>query len=258
MTTAPAQPVIPKAAMDAGAVGFTPGVYPMMPEHDAFDAGEPAKLGRKGIVGTALHLWFFEGRDKFCATYEVLDQQYNLATKEGKAAKLAVEKTGKTAMNPAEHELVKAMLLALSKDETAKAVHDAPGERELSIFAAISGDGSKSSMLRPHTTLCKGRIDLAAKCLWDLKSTHCRDKQEFKNSVLNFGYYSQAAMYRELYAATHDGIYKPFRWLCVSNEPPHNVWWDECTGESLAYGLRWVDSMLTMYERYSDADKRAD
>ena len=91
------------------------------------------------------------------------------------------------------------------------------------------------------------------KCLADLKTTGYRTAAEFKDAIVKFGYASQAAFYVDLYASV-TGEYLPWVFVCVSKDT-FDVWYEVMTNEQLAFGRRWYQDVLTLYERHNDAQK---
>ena len=239
--------------------GFRTGVYPEMPRHD-YDsapgvshtmlkdwvAGKKTSPTRRLLVGNALHDRML-GRDVFDEKYTTI-RDVNLTTTVGKAELIDAEKsTGRTAIREKERLLVASMFGAIQKNEMGKKYILSQGQREVAVFDYIGSDDSK--VLPKHPTLMKGIIDLMGANQWDLKTCGWPTRDEFKNNIVNYGYASQAALYRELGAKACKGEYKRFFWLCVSIHPPHDVWVEEATPLMLAFGLRWIDTVLSLYER---------
>lgn len=239
--------------------GFKPGVYPEMPrvDYDAapgvshtmlkdYVAGKKTSSTRRLLIGNALHDRML-GKQYFEDHYVTIDD-VNLTTKVGKQELQEAENsTGKTAIKSAERLLVAAMFGAIAKNDMGRKYIESKDQREVAVFDYIGSEGSK--VLPSHPTLMKGIIDLVGKNQWDLKTCGWPTRDEFKNNIVNYGYASQAALYRELGAKAFHGEYKRFFWLCVSIHPPHDVWVEEATPLILSFGLRWIHTVLTLYER---------
>lgn len=257
MTT---EAIIPSpAAMAEGAKGFKLGKYVGMPrwDYDAAPGVSHTMLGnwvrgsaktatRAMLVGSALHTRM-EGRSKFDATYIEIED-VNLTTKEGKKIKEDAEREShRTAIKRSEIALVVAMFKAIAGHDVGRRYIESTGEREVAVFNRI---GRKDSKILPeHPTLMKGIIDLMAASDLDLKTVGWPSREDFKNNIVNYGYDSQAALYRELAASVRNGEYRPFHWLCVMKEPPHDVWVETPTNYMMSSGLRWINTCLTLYER---------
>ncbi len=99
--------------------------------------------------------------------------------------------------------------------------------------------------------MCKGIIDFLAKNIWDLKTTGWQTPAEFTNNIVNYGYDSQSALYREL-VAVETGVYLPCKWLVITMREPIQVWVQEPTAYHMACGLRRVNEILTFIERERD------
>lgn len=210
-------------------------------------AGKPKARDRRLLIGNALHDRML-GKDYFEEHYVTIED-VNLATSVGKQKLQEAEReTGKVAIREKERLDVANMWMALSRHSMGKRYIEAKAEREVAIFDYIGSDNSKT--LPKHPTLMKGIIDLTGGAIdWDLKTSGWPSKQEFKNNIVNYGYASQAALYQELAAKSRDGEYRPFKWLCVSIHRPHEVWVEDTTPLMLSFGLKWINDVLTLYER---------
>lgn len=258
------EPVIPDwNTMEWAARTMEPGCYPGMSRADydaapgvshtmlqAFRRGKLTKPTRSTIIGTALHARL-EDQDGtiFRERFHCIAEELNLRKKSDKflMGQLMEKHPGKGILRPSEHEQVRAMFQSLVSTDLGKRYVKHPGQRELAIFARITGN---TRNFGPHNTLVKGLIDLDGDDkIWDLKTTFLTNPSEFKQSIFSFKYHTQAACYRELHAATHNGEYKRFSWLCICTQPPFAVFPVEATPEILTAGLDALDMLLTFYER---------
>lgn len=249
-----------------------PGVYPDLPRED-YDAaaatghsqliewmnGETTKSSRRLIIGNAFHKYVQLGDySGYKQEYPSIDVDIDLVSKAGKEAfKIVQQDKGKNVLRLKEANLVDNMIKSLNTDKQfGIPFMKSQGSSELSLFGVISGKKT-DRLFGPHETMFKGMIDKATdNFLWDVKTTHCTNEQEFKDSILKFNYDSQFAGYRELYFNRFNE-YKPCAWLCVSTQPPYNVFVPMQGGRPLPgpymlnCGLRQLDKMLTLFERYA-------
>ncbi len=260
----------PQAAMDAASVGFQPGIYPGMPRNDydsapgishtmlkAYDRGAPAKRTVGMAKGIALEC-LVEDKARFFSTYHNTGEDFDRRTTDGKKkSETYARETGKIPFTKKEWDHLNGMYKAMLNHDVGHLYINSTCTRQMAIFTKIGGNAggnANSKILADHDILMKGIIDLDGTYLWDLKTVGWPDPGRFKDSIVEYGYDSQAALYRELYAATHGGIYKPFKWLCVSTQT-NEVWVEECTPYMLASGLRWVNTVLNRYVAESKTTK---
>lgn len=198
--------------------------------------------GRALIVGRALHAAILEP-DVCAQEFASLDTDPDLRTKDGKEEiREAEERTGKTILRKAERDLVASMVRAFRASREAIAILDRCESRELSAVSTLCGVGVRS------------RFDMVVKgkkrFLSDIKTTHYATPQEFKQAIMDYGYDSQGAMYSDVWASLHDGEHLPFVWICISKQPPHNVWTVRLSNTEYHAGKRWYETVLGLWSRY--------
>jgi len=233
----------------------TPGIYEGLP-FDAYQAsdalsfsdleawvrGKPKNLGRRGLVPSVLHCLVLEGKDATAARYVKLDANYDLRMREGREAVAQVAaKTGKQPIKPTEWAEVVAMYKSIMACEDIRKALGRPSKREVCIRTQVEG----------YHTLTKARLDiLCDDVIIDLKTTHCIDRDEFIDSIVQYNYAARAAFYIDNVAAV-TGKYLPFEWICVSTRPPqYNTWRLRCSHEREAFGRKYYQTILRLYERY--------
>ena len=198
--------------------------------------------GRALTIGALLHDYVLRPQ-LVKGRYVGTGEQFDLRTKDGKTAlALLEESTGKVAIQPSEKELVAHMVRGLRQDAKCAKALDAKRMTEVVLVAEM------------HGVLCKGKLDiLADKFIADLKSTGCENAQSFLDSIYRFGYHSQGAFYTDLCAALHNGIHRPFLFLCTSKRVC-DAWVTRLSPEQYAAGSRWVEDTLTLWKRYGGND----
>lgn len=218
----------------------------------AFVRGKPANLGRKALAGKAAHCAVLEPgefKHRYCkgppesdswSLARTLDKQrlVDFLAETGQVGKEMLKPT-KGAQSV---RAVNNLYAAVRNDAWAKEMLAGPGRTEVVAVARLEG----------FATPVKCRIDKElADGLLDFKTTHCADREMFIDSVVKYGYASQGALYLDVYAAA-SGAYdhREFVFLCVSTEPPYEVWHAQIGNKSAAFGRRWYRDVLTLYERY--------
>ena len=111
----------------------------------------------------------------------------------------------------------------------------------------------------PDTGLeLKGRLDYVREhddVIIDLKTTRCASENEFKRSILNYGYHIQAAFYMDLYRAYTDRAPR-YMILCVEKEPPYEMAIYELSPKFIIAGRNAYKRALKKYfHQKSSSDK---
>lgn len=254
----------PPEAMKAGAKGFVPGKYPGMPRSDydcapgvshsmlqTFKRGQEMGKTRRLLIGDAVHAAAEDPEASILKErYHLSPRDFDLVSREGKDEWNAIKFSypDKIILRKREADRVRGMWQALMNHPVGRAYICSKAEKELSVFQVLQGDKT-SNYFGEHDTLVKGRLDQVGKYIWDLKTTHTRDAQEFRDSIVKFNYHTQMATYRELWAAL-TGEYKPCKWLCVHDQEPYDVFMVDAEPMWLSAGLKHLDTLLTFYERY--------
>lgn len=209
---------------------------------------KPRKLGRAGIIGSAVHALVLEGRAALDAQFLSVDEDFDMRTTAGKerGAELLGD-SGKVLLRRKERAEVELLFNELGSSKGARVILGKPGGNEVSVVSAFDG----------FDQTYKARIDMVrGTSLWDLKTTSCVNEDDWVDSEVKFGYIHQAEWYSSLYAAL-TGEHLPFRFLCVSKQAPHNVWARAVPNELMALGRKWREDMLTLYERYVPKEMRS-
>lgn len=241
------------------------GVWPDMPNsvyrrHTAVAHSDirhwikPRKLGRVGVIGSALHTLALEGRARLDELFVTTKEDFDLRGREGRdrAAEL-IGDSGKELLRNKERMLVERMFDALGHDRTARMIIDASGKNEVSLIGKFEG------FEREY----KARVDMIRRAsIWDLKTSNHIDEQQFRDSEVDFGYINQMEWYATLYA-TLTATYLPCGFVCVSKREPHNVWIrkvgkaeNDIPNQLMAMGKKWREDMLTLYEQYVPKEMR--
>ena len=244
-------------------MALTPGILHNVPEQTYRD--DPAlsksdldrfvqpdkKLPRAAaVVGSALHCLLLEGPKASAERFHTAEQDFKLNTKVGKQylAELQDAHPGKSILKPQDRELVGEMYAAVKADERAMRFLSAPGSNEVSVVGTIG----------KFKTLCKCRIDaVRAKCLVDVKTTSCLDREMFLDAIPRYGYATQAAFYADLYASVTETEPVPFVHLCVAKKPEngsYSVWVEPLNAEQMAFGRKHYADLLSLYERFGVVD----
>ena len=229
-----------------------PGIYRHVPEADYHAAPlashssvrqwiRAKKLGRVGVIGSALHCLALEGREALDARFVTSEEDWDMRTADGKArAAEIIGDSGKDLLRQKERAQVERMFQALGHHPTARKILDAEGENELTVVGKF--DGLKQ--------LYRCRLDMLRKAsIWDLKTTSHVNEEAWLDAEVEYGYINQAEWYSSLYAALTDRHLK-FGFLCVSKREPNNVWARIVPPQLMALGRKWREDVLTLYERY--------
>ena len=119
---------------------------------------------------------------------------------------------GLTPVSPGEIDAVDAMAESVLAHPRARALFEAPGERELSVFADVDGVS-----VRARLDALVGDIGI------DLKTTRkTADAEGFGREAADLGYHVQEAWYRAAMAAAGSPLSK-FLFIVVEKEPPYLV-----------------------------------
>lgn len=190
--------------------------------------------GRNLLVGQVLHAAVFEGSDAMNLRYHVTDDDFKLNTKAGKARMLQTEcETGKQVLRKSEFEQVRGMYHAVMEATESRELIDILQETELSVC----GDLEKVP--------CKARIDgIIGHGLYDLKTTHCLSRAEFRDRFVKYRYHVQAAWYVDLFPQAEF-----FTHICVSSEKPHPCWVERAPPIVLEFGRQWYTDWLNYFKR---------
>jgi len=174
------------------------------------------------LFGRALHSYVLEGEDGFIRDFAVLSEGLDLRTKAGKEvmADFQLHATGKDLIKYDDFWKIRDMKLAIMAHPFARILLES-GVAETSAFWIDKETGIK----------CKCRPDFIPRedrrCLVDLKSTTDASLKGFQRSVVNFGYYRQAAWYidgvNEAGELSEDEAVDSMVFIAVEKEAPYRV-----------------------------------
>lgn len=135
---------------------------------------------------------------------------------------------------------------AVAAHSTANALLSAEGESEVTLVWDDPRTGVR----------CKSRIDrLPTKTGWgilDLKTTKDASKKSFAKSLFAYGYFRQAAMYRQGLEILGDKRHT-FTFICVEKEKPFGVAVYRIDDGSIDAGEMQLQQLLDIYKSCSDA-----
>ncbi|HNY81179.1 MAG TPA: PD-(D/E)XK nuclease-like domain-containing protein [Candidatus Fermentibacter daniensis] len=202
------------------------------PLHYRYAETHPAAETPAMLLGRATHTAVFEP-DRLPLEYVVWPHRRQ--GRDWDEFKAAAESAGKTVLNGDEYQ-------------TALDIRDSV--RGQSVAAAMLHRGRPEVMLawqNQETGLdVKGRLDWIASladgsgAIIDLKTTADISPRIFAAHAWRLGYYHQAAMYQEGYAATSGGTVLPCYIIAVESKPPH-----ACTVYSLP-----AESVAAAWDQY--------
>ena len=175
--------------------------------------GRQPEPGDAMKMGTAVHAWCLERQNFGNIVY--VSQNHDGRTKEGKAAKAQalIDSAGKTLIDDAQFDLVKAMAQAIQNNLDCRKLAKTKGEvEEVIVFT-----DEKTGM----TCKCKADKRIGNIAL-DLKTTRAKSDDDFAEEVYNNNYHAQAAYYVAAYAAAGIKI-DQFWFLAVNNDELKNV-----------------------------------
>ena len=174
------------------------------------------------LFGRALHSYVLEGEDGFIRDFAVLPEGLDLRTKAGKFIMEEIQRhsRGKELIKEDDFWKIRDMKLAIMAHPFAGILLEA-GVAETSAFWIDKDTGIK----------CKCRPDFIPigdrRCLVDLKSTTDASLKGFQRSVVNFGYYRQAAWYidgvNEAGCLSEDEAVDSMVFIAVEKEAPYRV-----------------------------------
>lgn len=169
--------------------------------------------------------------------------------KAAQEAKAAARAEGKVPLLAADVAKVDAIAESVLAHRAARAILEAPGTYEESMFWTDPETGVQ----------CRGRVDKrtaladGTPALVDLKSTADASPAGFAKSVWNFGYHMQ----RGTYTAGHEAITGEtpgFYFIAVEKEPPHLVGVYVLDATAIYRGEQMYRDALDLYVRCTEAD----
>lgn len=206
------------------------------PAHFKWELEHPADPTPALTFGTAVHCAVLTPK-AFGEQYAVTE--YDLRTKDGKAAKQAALDAGKTLLSKDEWERIGGITLA---------VHDNVFTRRL-----LNGPHEQAYFWEDDITKekCKCRTDAETDIggrhvIVDLKTCMDASTDQFIRDAVKHGYHVQAAMYSEgVKAAT--GKECDFVFIAVEKEPPYAINILQCDNAFLLYGTDEYRYLMGLY-----------
>jgi len=190
-------------------------------------------------LGTALHTYVLE-RDSFSTNIAVAPK-VDRRTKAGKEtwANFVAESEGKAVITAEDFEMVERMGLSIDRHPYASELLS-EGKAEQSVLWVDDETGIK----------CKARIDFVTPdCLVDLKSTRNASEHGFLQSIVNFRYYIQAALYLSAMSIVSEEDYTDFLFIAVETESPFRVEVYSLSDEFIKYGYNEYKRLLRVEAR---------
>lgn len=168
----------------------------------------------------------------------------SLATRKGKAwyAAECDANLGLEGVRPEEADDLKWLVAEARKDPTIRKILS-KGWAQVSLFGEIDD------------VPARGRLDWVTdkSFLWDVKTQHVTNQEDFEAQCIQFGYYSQAAWYSDLWTHIHNGEPpKGFGHIILSKRNG-KVWTSEPTKREIEFGRQWNRTVLKIWKRYKDA-----
>jgi hypothetical protein len=176
-------------------------------------------------IGRAAHRQVLgKGGDWIQIPAEILASNGAANTKEAKAFVEDARARGLTPIKADEAMQMKAMALKVTARLTQMGIVLNPTYSETAAFAQIEG------------VWCRCLVDNAPNTgrgpLYDLKTTTDANPDKITRAIMEYGYDIQAQHYREVWKAA-TGEDRPFRFIFVEKEPPHEICVVELSGEDL-------------------------
>lgn len=206
------------------------------PAHFKWELDHPAEPTPALVFGAAAHCAVLTP-ELFESQYAVTD--FDMRTKEGKAAKAAAIEAGKTLLTTAQAEAVMGIARSVREDPFAGRL--LAGKHETPYFWTDDVTGEA----------CKCRTDSETDVggthyIVDLKTCGDAGTEAFMRDALKYGYHVQAAMYSEgVKAAT--GQESAFVFISVEKEPPYAVNILQCDEAFLLYGMDEYRYLMGIY-----------
>lgn len=200
------------------------------PFHYLYNLQFPDEQTKAMRIGSALHTMVLEP-EKFDLEFIVPSLPINARTKEGQAAKKALESSGKTVLSIDEHQLVISMT---------KAIRNHPGANAL-----LSNGFAEQSIFHKHSdleVLCKVRPDyrkitkLGKHIIVDVKTTDDASREEFIRKIVSFRYHVQAGYYWDIVEEATNIPVDEFIFVAVEKNPPHGVALYSCDWYTITTG----------------------
>lgn len=194
-------------------------------------------------IGTAIHTAILEP-EIYSKEYAVIDCEDRRSAIYKSACK---ERASSNVLTQAEGDKVSGMFDAVYSHKPARAIMDAPGRNELSVYAKDPETG----------VLVKCRFDrlLDFGIAADLKKTQDARPDAFTRAIDNYRYYVQAAFYMDVYKWATGETLSAFNIIAIEEAAPHGCRVYQIDELSIEFGRLAYRSALNTYADCLAADK---
>jgi len=215
------------------------------PAHFKWSLDHPDSENTAAMVfGAAVHCAVLTP-ELFGKQYAVTE--YDLRTREGKAAKQQALEAGKIILSKDEWERIGGITLAVRDNPYARRLLDGPHETPYFWTDELTGEK------------CKCRTDAETDigdthCVVDLKTCMDASTDQFMRDAVRMGYHVQAAMYSDgVRAAT--GKDSTFVFIAVEKEPPYALNILQCDNAFMLYGMDEYRYLMGLYHMCREGNK---
>jgi exodeoxyribonuclease VIII len=186
-------------------------------------------------VGSAIHCAILEP-EIYQAEYAVIDCEDRRSAIYKAACK---DRASSNVLTQAEGDRVSGMFDAVYSYKPARAIMDAPGRNELSVYAKDPETG----------LLVKCRFDRLLDCgiAADLKKTQDARPEAFMRSIDNYRYYVQAAFYMDVYKWATGETLQAFKFIPIEEAAPHGCRVYQIDDLSIEFGRMAYRAALNTY-----------
>ena len=186
-------------------------------------------------IGTAIHCAVLEP-SVYATQYAVIDCEDRRSAIYKAACK---ERDASLVLTQAEGDRISGMHDAVYAHGPARAIMDAPGRNELSVYAKDPETG----------VLVKCRFDRLLDCgiAADLKKTQDARPDAFTKAIDNYRYYVQAAFYMDVYRWATGEALQAFKFIAIEESAPHGCRVYQIDDLSIEFGRMAYRSALNTY-----------
>lgn len=234
---------------------FAPGIYENLSNEDYHGSDPIGSTGLKRIlqspahfrypspfnatrakdIGSAIHAAILEPA-RYLTDYKVVECDARTSALYKAACK---EHPAERALTTAEAANVTGMQAGVMRNRGCRALIEAPGRYELSVFAKDPVTG----------LLVKCRFDKLLDCgiPVDLKKTQDARPDAFSRATQNYGYHLSAALYMDVWEWLTGEKLQAMRWIATEEKSPHAAMHYQIGEESLEEGRRLYRMALNRY-----------
>ena len=186
-------------------------------------------------IGAAIHCAVLEPA-VYATQYAVIDCEDRRSAIYKAACK---ERDASLVLTQAEGDRISGMHDAVYAHGPARAIMDAPGRNELSVYAKDPETG----------VLVKCRFDRLLDCgiAADLKKTQDARPDAFTKAIDNYRYYVQAAFYMDVYKWATGETLQAFKFIAIEESAPHGCRVYQIDDLSIEFGRMAYRSALNTY-----------